>query len=271
MSITLAVATQRDKNGLPPEDPGPPYLLFDCYPGDRGALPDFADAARTDTDGDGDSDVVGGILKATDGVAYGYTQWFAKNAPRVEGLVGGYHYFQALQDPVVQANFYLSVMASALGSGWAGDRRVIMPIVDAEFGDERSANRRASKQQWVDGVSKYADRVRSVTGRRVMLYGRGLMRDLGIAVRMGCDCVWNPAYTDPMALNGITFVRNEHETIEKTEWTLDDVALWQYGGDGTAAYKKLPSAIMGLGKIDLSVFTDGARPCTMASLVRRLI
>ena len=239
------------------ESPSPPYLLFDCYPFDRGPLPDFETGASTDTDADGNPNVIGGILKCTDGVAYGYTGWFLDNWKRLSGFRGAYHYLQFGQDPRVQADFYLRIMA--LAGGW--DARAIMPIVDVELGGERSANRHASAQQVIDCTTAWAERVRGVTGRRVMLYGRGAMRDLGICDKMGCGAVWNPSYTASPSMHGLE------------AWTLDDVVLWQYGGDGVgdASRHHLPLAIPGLGKIDLSVYVDGARAPTLESFRRRVI
>ncbi len=238
----------------PAEDPGPPYILYDVYPFDRGPLPDFADADATDTDGDGTSNVVGGILKCTDGIAYGYTSWFLANWKRLSGLRGAYHYLQFGEDPIAQADFYLRIMALAGGF----DDRAIMPIVDVEFGGERAANRRASKQQIIDCASRWSAHVKARTGRRVMLYGRGAMRDLGIVDKMGCDCVWNPSYTASPSMHGLE------------AWTIDDVVLWQGSGDGVSAWK-LPHELNGLGKIDISVYVDGARVPTWKSLRARLI
>lgn len=241
----------------PAEDPGAPYLFFDAYPLDRGERPDFAGAMTHDADRDGDADVRGGILKATDGVAYGYTAWFRDNFARLDGIRGAYHFLQFGSPGGSQAEFYVRTVEAA--GGW--DDRTIMPIVDVELGGERHPNRRASGQQIIECTSRFAERAKALTGRRVMLYGRGAMRDLGIVDKMGCDCVWNPSYTARMTMHGLE------------AWTVDDVVLWQYGGDGTgdATVHRLPLAITGLGKIDLSVYVDGARPATMQSLRARLI
>lgn len=244
------------------EDPGPPYVLFDCYPQDRGESPDFADAEETDVDGDGDADVIGGVLKFMDGTGWGKDNcdWAIRNAQRIRGLVGGYHMFQASQPWEAQADAYLWVREEVLKKadetmdGGMIDR-LMVAIVDVERGGERSLNYHATAQQWVDGVTPWANKVAAATGHGVMLYGRGAMRDLYITSKMGCDRVWCPAYTANMALNGITFINGETRTIlpEKMEWKRKDVVLWQDVGDGTTANRRMPCAILGLGKIDTSI------------------
>lgn len=255
------------------EDPGEPYVLFDCYPQDRGESPDFADAELSDVDGDGDADVVGGILKAMDGLGWGKynCDWAIQNASRILGLVGLYHYFQAQQDPVGQADAYHWVRAEAIKKTPSLEGRLIIPIVDVESGSERSSNARASKAQWEDGVSKFNERMFQLEGRRTMLYGRGTMRDQGITSKMGCSSVWLPAYTSVMELNGITHIENRWLSVKETDWKLEDVVLWQAFGDGSGLYSKLPNSILGLGKIDLSVHVNGKQPPTMQSLLKALL
>ncbi len=85
----------------------------------------------------------------------------------------------------------------------------------------------------------------------MILYGRGAMRDLGINDKMGCDLVWNPAYTAQMVTHGLE------------AFALEDIVLWQYCGDGTAAIKTLPSTVPGFGPCDLSVFVKGAQAPTL--------
>ncbi len=166
-------------------------------------------------------------------------------------------------DGAAQGDAYTRVLAEA---GWGAQD--IVPIIDVEAGGERAANRRASAQQVVDCVSKIAERVRVNTGRRVMLYGRGLMRDLGIHDRMGCDQVWNPSYTPRMVVNGITTLGTR-----RGPWNLKDIVLWQYGGDGVgdSSITGLPLGLSGWGKTDVSVFIDGADEPTMARVRARLL
>ncbi len=86
----------------------------------------------------------------------------------------------------------------------------------------------------------------------MILYGRGVMRDLKIRDRMGCDLVWNPAWTANMVRSGLE------------AWTLEEIVLWQYCGDGTAAIQTLPHAVAGFGTtVDISVFVKGAQSPTL--------
>lgn len=254
------------------EDPGPPYILFDVYPQDRGDSPDFADAEESDVDGDGDADVVGGILKAMDGTGWGRKNcdWTIRNAGRIRGLVGLYHFLQASENPKDQADAYLWVRDQVIKAVPDIRDRLIVPIVDVERGGERSANYMATASQWVDATSKWTEVVRAATGLGVMLYGRGAMRDLYITSKMGCDRVWLPAYTGEMVLNGITYINGESKAIATTEWTRADVKLWQDYGDGSGANKRLPNAILGLGKIDMSVYV-GQKPGATINGVRTYV
>jgi hypothetical protein len=79
---------------------------------------------------------------------------------------------------------------------------------------------------------------------------------------MGCDVVWNPSYTSRMVTNGLI-----------PPWTLDEIGLWQYCGDGDAAFDKLPKFIKGFGdgKVDISVHIDSSRKPTLDSLHGALV
>lgn len=244
-------------------DPGDPYLIVDLYPDDEGPHPPWDVLVNT-------PHFVGAIIKATQGIPGWYDDkgWFKDNWPVLRDvggdragttwLRGAYHFLNFWQDGAAQADFYLACLDAA-GGLEADD---IIPIVDVEQGDERNPNRRASAQQVIDCTTAWAARVKDRTGRRVCLYGRGAQRDLGINSKMGCDVVWNPAYTSPMVTNGLF-----------PTWTLDEVALWQYCGDGDAAFAKLPKFIQGFGngKVDISVHIDGSRTPTLDSLTRALV
>jgi hypothetical protein len=93
-----------------------------------------------------------------------------------------------------------------------------------------------------------------------MLYGRGAMRDKQINDKMGCDVVWNPCYTSGIVMHGLE------------AWTLDDVALWQYCGDGASALdeKKFPKSIANFGSPDISVYIEGANKPSLDTLIQRL-
>ncbi len=252
------------------QDPGQPYLFVDLYSGDDGRLvgkhPDWQVLANT-------PHYCGAILKAWDGLRFNDGGWFQRHWPAVRAagadrygetwFRGAYLFLEFAQSGADQADAYLQTVEAA--GGWdSGD---ILPIIDAEQGGEgRPAmngkpavpahpNRRATKQQVIDCVTACANRLRERIGRRVILYGRGAMRDLGINDRMGCDLVWNPAYTQTMVRHGLE------------AWNLEDVVLWQYCGDGTAAVANLPRLVPGFGVCDLSVFVKGAQRPTL-QLVR---
>jgi len=247
-------------------DPGQPYLFVDLYSGDDGRLvgkhPNWPVLAST-------SGYFGAILKAWDGTRFNDGGWFQKNWPALRDaggdrygdawFRGAYLFLEFLQNGADQADAYLKAVDAA--GGW--DHGDILPIIDVEQGGEGKPaangkpavsahpNHSASKQQVIDCATACANRIRECTGRRVILYGRGAMRDLGINDRMGCDLVWNPAYTATMVMHGLE------------AWNLEDVVLWQYCGDGTAAVAKLPRSVPGFGACDLSVFVKGAQAPTL--------
>lgn len=248
------------------EDPGQPYLFIDLFSGDDerlvGKHPNWQVLANTEG-------YVGAILKAWDGTRFNDGGWLQRHWPAVRDaggnrygdswFRGAYLFLEFSQSGADQADAYLQAVDSA--GGWdSGD---ILPIIDAEQGGEgRPAtngkpavpahpNRSATKQQVIDCVTACANCIRDRTGRRVILYGRGVMRDLGINDRMGCDLVWNPAYTSTMVRHGLE------------AWSLEDIVLWQYCGDGQAAISSLPHEIKEFGKVDISVFVKGAQVPTL--------
>lgn len=237
-----------------PTDPGQPYLFVDLYSGDDGRLvgrqPDWKTLAGT-------KNYCGAILKAWDGIHFNDGGWFKRHWPAVRDagganygqswFRGAYLFLEFQQSGADQADAYLAAVDAA--GGWGGGD--ILPIIDVEQGGAGHRNRSASKQQVIDCVTACAARVREQTGRRVILYGRGAMRDLGIADKMGCDLVWNPAYTAAMVVHGLE------------AFALEDIVLWQYCGDGQAAIKTLPNSVAGFGPCDLSVFVKGAQTPTL--------
>lgn len=223
-----------------------PILLVDLYHGDLGALPAWTAVAAV-------PGYAGAILKATEGTAYTKASWCIANWPRVRAaggdrygvswFRGAYHFLRFAQDPVAQADFYLKTIDKAGGFA-AGD---LLPIVDVELGSESNPNRNATKQQIIDVTSAWAARVKARTGREVILYGRGAMRDKGIKHHMGCTWLWNPSYTALM----------KKATIEKVGWTVPEVAMWQYCGDGEGKLAGYPTKVPGFGAVDISVFLLG--------------
>jgi hypothetical protein len=240
------------------DDPGPPYLFVDLYSKDLGPHPPWSVLPRT-------PGFCGAILKAYEGMKFDDGGWFRDNWQAVRDVGGdryctswfrgAYLFLKFAQSGGDQADAYLQAVEAA--GGW--DRGDILPVIDVELGSETNSNRRATAQQVIDCTTACAGRLREQTGRNVMLYGRGAMRDLEINDRMGCDVVWNPAYTSTMVRHGLE------------AWGLDDIALWQYCGDGQAAYDKLPSEVPGFGKIDISVYVQGAEPPTLEALRHRLV
>ncbi|MBV9247619.1 MAG: hypothetical protein JO227_00015 [Acetobacteraceae bacterium] len=239
------------------QDPGQPYLFVDLYSGDDGRLvgktPNWDVLA-------GSKGFFGVILKAWDGTSFNDGGWFQRHWPAVREaggdrygvswFRGAYLFLEFAQDGAEQADAYLKAVEGA--GGWdSGD---ILPIIDAEQGGETHPNRRASKQQVIDCVTACANRINGQVNRRVMLYGRGLMRDLEINDRMGCDVVWNPAYTATMVRHGLE------------AWSLEEIVLWQYCGDGTAAIATLPHSVPGFGACDMSVFIKGVQRPTLQLL-----
>lgn len=256
------------------EDPGQPYLFVDLYSGDDGRLvgrqPNWQILADTDN-------YYGAILKAWDGTRFKDGGWFQRHWPAVRDaggdrygdnwFRGAYLFLEFLQDGAEQADAYLQAVEDA--GGWGlGD---ILPIVDVELGSEgRPAadgkpavpphpNRSATKKQVIDCVTACAERISQKTNRRVILYGRGAMRDLEINDRMGCDLVWNPAYTATMIRHGLE------------AWELGEIVLWQYCGDGSAAISSLPHAVPDFGECDISVFVAGAQKPTLEMLRAALL
>ncbi len=221
------------------------------------------------------SNFYGGILKASQGIK-GYLNdrgWFQRNWPLVKSVAGdrygstwfrgAYVFLNLWQDGAAQADYYLEIINDA--GGWdSGD---MIPIVDVELGNDgsngkpRNRNQDVPRQQIIDCTSVCAERLKEVTGRSVMLYGRGAMRDKGINSKMGCDIVWNPCYTSTIVMHGLE------------AWTLDDVVLWQYCGDGQAALadqNKFPRSIPNFGNTDISVYVEGKNKPSFDKLKERL-
>lgn len=239
-------------------NPNPPYLFVDLYSEDLGPRPPWSVLPTT-------PGICGVILKAYEGTRFNDNGWFRNNWQAVRDVGGdrygkswfrgAYLFLKFMQDGAMQADAFLAAVEAA--GGW--DEGDILPIIDVELGNEQNSNRNASAQQVIDCTTACAERLRGQVGRGVMLYGRGAMRDLGINDRMGCDVVWNPSYTSSMVRHGLE------------AWGLDDIALWQYCGDGNATFDKLPHEVKNFGKVDLSVYIQGAARPTLDVLRQRLL
>ena len=212
---------------------------------------------------------VGAILKASE--AWGSTAswsvrgaaWFATCWPQVRAAAGdrygqsffrgAYHYliFDAarVRD---QVDYYLGNVERA--GGWAaGD---LIPIVDVERGPERGPNYHATADQVEDVTGAFVAGVAQATGQRVLLYGRGLMRDLGIRAQMGASYLWNPSYTA--------------HPVPAAGWPTEQVVLWQYT-DGTINKTSFPTTAPVLGAVDGSVVLAGDRPATLDDVRRTIV
>jgi len=209
-------------------------------------------------------DMVGVIVKISEGLHYAPREWIAHNWPaaRAAGGVrygdtwfrGAYHYLRINVDGAKQADFFLDAIERA--GGWGhGD---MMPFVDAEA----SNNEDATREDVIECVSAFARRIKERTGRGTIYYGRGFMRDLGIASRMGCVAIWNAGYTATMPMTGLA-----------PAFDRDDVVLWQYtdGTNGSTAHG-LPLKLPGWsGGLDLNVYVDGNRKPLIGRLRSRLL
>jgi GH25 family lysozyme M1 (1,4-beta-N-acetylmuramidase) len=204
---------------------------------------------------------IGVVLKATEGTSYA-PDWFVKHWPvaRAAGgarygftwLRGAYHYLRFDIDGARQADFFLAHVERA--GGWSyGD---ILPIVDVERGGNNADN---NAQSVIECTTAFAHRVTQLTGRDVILYGRGAMRDLGITSKMGCSRVITPNYGDSMETNGLQ------------AWSLGDIAAWQFTDGVRSGPSKYPTRPSGFaGAVDTSVIIAGNREPWLFDVHRQL-
>jgi GH25 family lysozyme M1 (1,4-beta-N-acetylmuramidase) len=222
-------------------------FMPDLYSGDANGAPNW-------TPGTGDPRYVGAIIKATEGQSFPEVSWFLRQWPAlreaggdgygVRWFRGCYHYLVFHDDPRLQADLFLRSLRAAGGL----DPRDLPPVVDVERGGQKSPNRRASAQQVIDVTSKWVEIVGAALGRKVMLYGLGAMRDLGIRDRMGCAYLWAPHYWRAL----------EDDRLRLTDigWSCDALRFWQYT-DGQVNLTRYPHEVPGIGPCDTSVFTGG--------------
>ncbi len=193
-----------------------------------------------------DAGYAGAIIKATEGLYYSGKNWFPGQWRAIHDrdgygdtwFRGCYHFLKFNQDGAAQADYYLQTVEDS--GGW--DKGDLWPIVDVELGSDGNSNRSATAAQVIECTSAFAGRVASVTGRQVMLYGNGAMRDLSISDRMGCDWLWCPRYTATLPSN----------IYERAGWSIDQLAMWQYAGDGSGFLTNYPTSTPDGKKIDHS-------------------
>lgn len=206
-----------------------PFFVPDIYSEDLGASPNFGALAQR-------SDIVGVILKATQGSSYA-PAWFVNNWPRakVAGIRGCYHFADPYSTGTQQADFFMTHVQRA-----GGLQSSDMPVA---FDLEGSAW--TSNQQIVDVASSFSARIVEWTGRPPILYTGATVRDRGITNRMGYSQMWTP-----------------HLDMSKAGWPLSSYVLWQYAGDGklynpASAVYGFPLAIAGWGATDMNVVMSG--------------
>lgn len=217
-------------------------LIVDVYAGDLNGKPNWSALAKLGAPWHG------AIIKATEGVTYN-PPWFAINwravrdAGRdrygVDWFRGAYHFLKFNVDGRTQADLYVKAIEAAGGFA-IGD---FWPIVDVELGGETNSNQRATREQIIECTTKFAQRAEQLTGRKVMLYGNGAMRDRQIKDRMGCSYLWCPRYTQTLP----------SEIYTRAGWSLDELIMWQYNGDGVGQLIGYPQEVPNFGKTDISV------------------
>lgn len=206
------------------------------------------------------------IVKATEGNYYRRT-WFLRNWNEIKNAApdrygdtwfrGTYCYLKFNMSGKLQADYYLDWIEKA--GGW--DHGDIWPIVDCERGKPGSVNYAASRQQVVDITSEWVARAKERTGRPVMLYGNGIMRDLQIKSRMGCDWLWVPRYTATLPT----------EIYTRAGWSRDRLWAWQFYGDGATKLARYPTSTPMGKEGDISVLVmDGGLERMRKELAVRL-
>lgn len=127
-----------------------------------------------------------------------------------------YHYFVVGFDPVKQAQTALGAVGGA--GGWSfGD---LWMGVDIERGEQPAG---VTAAQVEDGISAFADTIRSETGKPPILYAGSFTRGLGIKSRMGCWALWYPQWSPRLSWS----------TVASMGFDMNTTLLWQDVGDGS--------------------------------------
>jgi hypothetical protein len=253
------------------------FLICDIYPHDFKNSPPFHLLPGLNVAG---KEVVGCVVKASQGTGWGkaYEDWFKASWQKIREVVGDrygvdffrgcYHYLQFLLDGAKQADYMCDLVDAA--GGWGdGD---LMPWVDIEEADQgKWAPQQLEKitdaglrQRLADSVTacatSFISRFKQRTGLRIAVYGRGVFRDLQMTdCKFGSDGSVNPAHT-------VTMPR-----MEKYGVPLDDIILWQIGGDHGPANPGFPKSLGAWGTHDYSVYIDGARSTNLKTLRSRCL
>jgi hypothetical protein len=212
------------------------------------------------------SGFVGAYLKCGDGTKP--HSWFRTEWPKVRAAAGdrfgvdafrgSYWFLRAKEDPIAQADAYVSNLTAAGGM----EKADMHPMVDVERGRAGGGNDLATKDEWIDCTSKFVARVKQLTGRPVISYGRTVYGDHQIKTDMGCALAWDPSYT-----------ARQHD-MPDPPWPRDRVVLWQYTGDPNTNHTSFPDQASGFGKTDVSVFlgrTEGGAEMYNLDVFRGLL
>jgi GH25 family lysozyme M1 (1,4-beta-N-acetylmuramidase) len=195
-------------------------------------------------------------MKATEGTYYprqSEKEWFLKHWLPARILAGArygidffrqaYHYHRVDQDPLLQANKLLQLLAEAGGEG-PGDLQLMIDVESAENPPNASA------QQIIDSVSTFAARIRAVTGRSIMLYGNIYLAERGVKATMGCGLLEVAHYAAdlPSTIYQRIGWRLQNPAAMPTPWG------WQYCGDPDGGLLKgyPTSSPMGPGPADIT-------------------
>ena len=196
-------------------------LAIDLYEEDNHA-PDMA-AVKAD----GRFDLV--VLKASEGLYYDAGKWFTTQwaAIKAAGIRfrGAYHFLNLGQSGTAQAIYFLGVLGRAGGLG-DGD----MVVVDVELGGS-NVHYYVTAASVVKTVTDFVRHVKAVTGRKVVLYGAGAMRDLKITDRMACDLLWMPRYTATLP----------QDKVAAIGWDEESLLAWQYSDGATSLLPGYPA------------------------------
>lgn len=209
-------------------------------------------------------------LKASEGTYYPSSKqvaWFNTYWPLTKQIAerahrygqnffrGAYQYFRVTESALEQVELYLRTIDGAGGWG-AGD---ILPMVDLESAENPPV---IAPQVVIDQVTKFADLMEQLHGRRPILYAGSYVRDLGIKSHMGCAYLWTAAYGSTLPA---------HEYLDMG-WRLDELLGWQYQGtEGYTGPKNYPQHCpIGPGPMDLSAITieNGASPDEQLQWIR---